>query len=226
MVMDVLVYGKSLLERGCMLAKEGKYREIASEVFKETNQGHSGWILEMCTLYEYPQNEEELLLRNAFTQLLKKTLSGIKDVCYPSASADDRPPLLEAARRCLELLGESAPDEFILWQNAEFAVCPKTRRSTYAFCKKARPQEPREYLAICDAEHDHLTVAEHLNVLEVRLLGELIKNGCKERISFPFAPKPERDIDMRECPADIRPSMREFWELLQVVRRMKKLKLG
>jgi hypothetical protein len=226
MVMDVLEYGNILLEKGRLLAKEGKYKEIVAEVFRVTNHGHSGWVLEIQTLYNYPQNEEELLLRNAFTQLLKETLSGIRDVCYPSASADDRPPLLEAVRQCLELLDELAPDEFILWQNTEFAVCSRTRKSTYAFCKKAHPQEPRDYDAICAQGHDYLTIAEHLNMLEVKLLGELVKNKCKELIYFPFAPKPERDIDMRECPAEIRPSMREFWELLQVVRRMKKLKLG
>lgn len=224
--MDVLGYGKSLLERGRILAKGGKYKQIAGEVFKATNQGHSGWITELHRLYEYPQNEEELLLRNAFAQLLKETLSGIRDVCYPSASADDRPPLLEAVRRCLEILGESAPDEFILWQNTEFAVCPRTRKSTYAFCKKVHPQEPRDYDALCAQGHGHLTIAEHLNMLEVRLLGELVKNGCKERIFFPFAPKPERDIDLRECPAEIRPRMREFWDLLRVVYRMKRHKLG
>jgi hypothetical protein len=224
--MDVLAYGKKLLERGQALVKEGKYEAAVLDVFNESNHGHSGWVLKLRSLYEYPQNEEELLLRNSFTQLLKETLSGIRDVVYPSASADDQPWVLEGARRCLEILGESAPDEFILWQNTAFEDCPLARSWTAAFHKKDQHREPRDYHAICYDGHGHLTIAEHFNVLEVKLLGELIKRGCKERLYFPFAPHVERDIEMRDCSAEIRPDMREFWELLQVVRRMKRLKLG
>jgi hypothetical protein len=221
--MDVLAYGKKLLARGHALIKEGKYEDVAHEVFSESNHGHSGWVLGIRILYEYPQNEEELLLRNAFIQLLNETLSGIKDVSYPSASAVDRSWLLEAACTCLEILGKSALNEFILWQNTE---CVALKMETFSFRKKIHSPEPREYRAIRYGGHNHLTITEHLNALEVELLGELIKCGCKERIHFPFAPQQHREIDMRECPAAIRPRMREYWELLQAVRRVKKFKLG
>jgi hypothetical protein len=222
MVMDVLVYAKSLLEHGRTLAKEGKFEIIVPEIFSEPHCGHLGWTTTLGILYDHPKDEEELQLRNAFTQLLNATLSGIKDVTYPNASAHNHPILLVSVDRCIELLGKSASDEFVLWRDAEFSV----HKPISAILKKYdHPKVTREYSAIRNDGYDHLTIAEHLNALEVKLLGELVKNRCKERIYFPFAPKPERDIDMRECPAEIRPSMREFWELLQAIRRVKKSKL-
>lgn len=75
-------------------------------------------------------------------------------------------------------------------------------------------------------ESDTLTIAEHLEALDLKIWAELTKSGCTLLPTSPFAGNPREEINMRDCPAEIRPNMREFWELLQVVRRMKRLKLG
>ncbi len=221
--MDVLAYGKKLLARGQRLAKEGKYEAIVREVFCASNHGRSGWQLSVQRLFEYPQNEAELQLRNAFIALLNETLCGIRDVVYPVSSTDDHPWLLEAATICLKILGALAPDKFTLGKEVD-GVTPEM--GTISIHKKTHLDVPRAYHVIRYDGHDHLTIAEHLNVLEVKLLGELIKSGCKEHEVSPFSAHPQMEIDMRECPVEIRPNMREFWELLQSVRRVKKTVFG
>lgn len=223
-VMDVLAYGKLLCERGQALIKQGKYNAVVCQIFCISNNGHSGWVHELGILYKYPQNKDELLLRNAFTQLLHETLRGIKDVVYSSARTNDRPWILEGVDICLSILGESAPEEFILWQNT---ACVALGLDPTYYWKKPRTKSLRDYHAIYVDGHDRLTIAEHLNVLEFKLLGTLIKQGCKERIFAPDASHEQRHmIELHDCPIEIRPDMREIWELLQAVRRVKRVKLA
>lgn len=221
--MDVLTYAKKLLDHGQRLANAGKYEAIVRDVFCVLNNGHSGWTLPVQRLYEHPQNEAELLLRDAFIKLLNEALCGISDVVYPHSSPDDRPRLFEAASMCFEMLGASAPDKFVLRKETD-GVTPAM--GTISIHKKTHLEASRAYHAICCDGHDHLTVSEHLNVLEVKLLGELVKSGCREHLLSPFSVNPQMDIDMHECPVEIRPHMRARWELLQSVRIVKKSQLG